>query len=316
MILHTNSELFKLAIKEVSEAMKIRASFVEKDYWISLALQNLSDSKYYDSVVFKGGTSLSKGHKLIKRFSEDIDLAVINSDSLSGSSIKKLIRAVEKEVAFEMTEVEVAGVTSKGSRFRKSVYNYPTIEKGMLAESNSIIVEVNSFANPFPFAPQSIQSFIGEYLQAKNQEDIVKQYGLESFKVNVLAIEQTLIEKLVSLIRFSFSENPINGISSKIRHFYDLYYILQDERCKEYVRSSKFKEDFDTIFEHDKELFDEPKGWRDKKVSDSPLITSFEELWTKLKTKYTNELSALAFAEIPSEERIEEKIVELLRLIR
>lgn len=115
-------------------------SFVEKDYWISLALQNLSTSKHFDSVVFKGGTSLSKGHKLIKRFSEDIDLAVINAEMLTDSKVKRLIRAVEKDVALEMLEVNVDGVTSKHSRFRKSVYSYPTVEQNSLMGINSIIV--------------------------------------------------------------------------------------------------------------------------------------------------------------------------------
>lgn len=127
---------------------------------------------------------------------------------------------------------------------------------------------------------------------------MVEQYGLASFKVNVLDIKQTLIEKLVSLIRFSFSESPIEGIFSKIRHFYDLYYILRNNNCQEYVRTSEFKKNFHTVCAHDKELFDNPKDWNIKELEDSPLITNFVGLWSELKKRYTKELSALAFAEI------------------
>ena len=44
-------------------------------YWVTIALKRLSESAYAERIVFKGGTSLSKAHKLIRRFSEDIDLA-------------------------------------------------------------------------------------------------------------------------------------------------------------------------------------------------------------------------------------------------
>lgn len=56
--------------------------FVEKDYWITLVLSRLANSKHVDKSVFKGGTSLSKGSNLIDRFSEDVDLAIINQKNM------------------------------------------------------------------------------------------------------------------------------------------------------------------------------------------------------------------------------------------
>jgi len=47
--------------------------FVEKDYYVTEALR-LAAEAFPDELVFKGGTSLSKGWGLIRRFSEDIDL--------------------------------------------------------------------------------------------------------------------------------------------------------------------------------------------------------------------------------------------------
>lgn len=85
IILHQNSKIFKSAVKETSDSLDIRDFFIEKDYWISLALKRLSNSTYADSVVFKGGTSLSKAHKMINRFSEDI-LQLLGT--LNGQGIK------------------------------------------------------------------------------------------------------------------------------------------------------------------------------------------------------------------------------------
>ena len=47
---------------------------LEKDIWVVWALQGLFSSSLGEHLVFKGGTSLSKGYDIIRRFSEDIDL--------------------------------------------------------------------------------------------------------------------------------------------------------------------------------------------------------------------------------------------------
>ena len=53
----------------------IPAYAVEKDWWVVQTLRIIFEMDLAKYLVFKGGTSLSKGWKLIDRFSEDIDLA-------------------------------------------------------------------------------------------------------------------------------------------------------------------------------------------------------------------------------------------------
>lgn len=317
MNLHADKELFDIAIKEAGDDFGIKDYFIEKDYWISMVLKRLSESKYADAVVFKGGTSLSKGYKLINRFSEDVDVAVILTPETSGNQLKTLIRTVEKEIASDLKEIEVDRVTSKGSRFRKAVYQFPVIFKQTqnVAIADTIIVEINSFSNPYPYQKLGIQCMIGEYLQNQNQIELIQKYDLGSFKVNVLAKEQTLIEKLVSLMRVSFDENPSESISGKIRHFYDLYYLMSDEACKNYVSSEEFKVQFGKVWAHDQLQFDEPSGWNTKKVQDSVLVKDFESIWDELKAIYTKELSMLAFSEIPNEKDIARSFKELINAL-
>ena len=319
MNLHTNIGAFQNAVQVTGRNTNIIPDFIEKDYWISLILKNLSESNYVDSVVFKGGTSLSKGHKLINRFSEDIDIAVIISHNIiTGNKIKTLIRTVEKEIARDLKEYEVEGITSKGSRFRKAVYKYPKIlkQRREIAISDSIIVEINSFANPFPHSKVTIQSMIGEYLQNNNQTELISKYGLTPFEISVLNKEQTLIEKLVSLIRFSFAKNPVESISEKIRHFYDLYHLMNNEQCKNYVNSGQFIAELKKVIEHDRKQFDEPIGWNEKKINESPLIKDFNSIWGALKTTYTKELSMLAFTKIPEEKDVAIKFKELITILK
>jgi hypothetical protein len=47
---------------------------LEKDIWVVWGLQHLFSGPYAAHLVFKGGTSLSKAYKVIRRFSEDVDL--------------------------------------------------------------------------------------------------------------------------------------------------------------------------------------------------------------------------------------------------
>ena len=87
MKLHTNPVLLKELAEAIETAKGIPEAFVEKDYWLTTVLLELSLSPYRDLVVFKGGTSLSKAYGIIQRFSEDADLALIVQD-LTGNQVK------------------------------------------------------------------------------------------------------------------------------------------------------------------------------------------------------------------------------------
>lgn len=313
MKLHEDIKLFSDTLRAASQHLDIKLEFVEKDYWITLVLSRLAKSKYVDESVFKGGTSLSKGYNLIERFSEDVDIAIINDKGKTGNEIKTTIRTIEKEITPDLKELQIEGVTSKGSRFRKSVFEYATTEKGNA--NNKLIVEINSFANPFPFKKLAIQSMVFDFLMQTGNEKYIEKYNLQPFGVNVLSKEQTLLEKMVSLIRFSFKDNTVESISEKIRHFYDLYYLMKNPECAEFVASDSFKKQFNAILEHDREMFEEPKGWQTKSISESALVTDFSSLWKQLKEKYQTELSALAYRPIPNENDVAKCFKELIKRI-
>lgn len=118
------------------------------------------------------------------------------------------------------------------------------------------------------------------------------------------------------MIRFSFDKNAVQSISTKIRHFYDLYYLMNDSECIEFIKSTDFEKRFHEILEHDKELFDEPENWQSKQLTDSPLISDFQNIWQKLKETYKTELSALAFSEIPDEKEVSKSFEGLLKMIQ
>lgn len=62
---------------EAAVRLGIRSTIIEKDFWVCVTLKLLFEkSRFAEYLVFKGGTSLSKAHGLIERFSEDIDLVL------------------------------------------------------------------------------------------------------------------------------------------------------------------------------------------------------------------------------------------------
>lgn len=314
MNLHKDDIIFRDLILNASLHLNIPYSFVEKDYWITLVLSRFAKSKYVDQAVFKGGTSLSKGYNLIERFSEDVDIAIINDTGKTGNEIKTIIRAIEKEITTDLKELQMGGVTSKGSRFRKTVFEYITSEKGNA--NNKLIIEINSFANPFPYQRLTIRSMASDFLIQTDNGKYISQFNLQSFELNVLSKKQTLLEKMVSLIRISLSDNAVEGIAEKIRHFYDLYFLMNNPECAEFVASDSFKKQFEAILHHDREMFEEPRGWHIKQVAESPLLNDFSTIWKQIKAKYQTELSALAYRPIPDEESVAKSFIGLINRIR
>ena len=315
MILHTDIERFSTLINFAADHFQIPPAFIEKDYWITRTLQRISQNPNAEKVVFKGGTSLSKAYRLTNRFSEDIDVAVIDADSFSGNQLKMLIKRLAKDMANGLEEKVIQGVTSKGSRFYKAIYAYPNMT-GLTASSvkaGQLLIEINTYANPYPYVKQEMSSLITDYLTSIGRQDLIEEYQLKSFTVNVLDKRQTMIEKLVSLIRFSFSEDPTVALAAKIRHFYDLYYLVNDSECEKYIHSADFQNDLKELFFHDQQEFDEPQGWQTKTIAESPLVNEFPVLWAGLRLTYRSELLTLAFSEIPDEQSIADSFMKIMR---
>ncbi|RGH42848.1 hypothetical protein DW917_07400 [Prevotella sp. AM42-24] len=70
---HTIDERIAM-LQRAEEKFRINQVAIEKDWWVTVVLNALFKCSCADQLIFKGGTSLSKGWNLIERFSEDIDL--------------------------------------------------------------------------------------------------------------------------------------------------------------------------------------------------------------------------------------------------
>lgn len=94
MNLHKHRKEFRELVTITSQKLGIEEIYIEKDYFVILALKGLSKSAYRNTGIFKGGTSLSKA-RIINRFSEDIDIAILNEEG-TGRGNRKRMEKVEQ----------------------------------------------------------------------------------------------------------------------------------------------------------------------------------------------------------------------------
>ncbi len=85
----------KVMLQQAADAESLPEYAVEKDWWVTMVLKAMFQTSVAEWLEFKGGTSLSKGWRLIERFSEDIDLALsyrFFTDELKNNNQLKMLR--------------------------------------------------------------------------------------------------------------------------------------------------------------------------------------------------------------------------------
>jgi predicted nucleotidyltransferase component of viral defense system len=300
MILHHKKKDFINAIATASQKLGIREVYIEKDYWVTYVLKSLSTSEYTNKVVFKGGTSLSKAHQLIERFSEDVDLALLLDGTETGGQVKALIKNIEaKLMSSPFEENKAHPVKSKGSKFRKTAHVYPR-----LIQSNDfgyaydhLVLEINSFANPTPYKRMKISSIIAQFIQSIDKK-MITEYELQDFEVNVLDIKRTFTEKLMGLVRAGYEANPLISLEERIRHIYDLHQLLATEEIKTFLDDG-LKSMIEVVREDDRKNIEFQGAWMEKKMADSLLFKKTNEVMQNLTAHYQDNFSSLVYGELP-----------------
>ena len=64
----------RYALRVAQEKSQYPAFLLDKDVWVVATLRVLFNAPFSSHLIFKGGTSLSKVWRAIRRFSEDIDV--------------------------------------------------------------------------------------------------------------------------------------------------------------------------------------------------------------------------------------------------
>lgn len=309
MRLHEQKEVFAELIENSAEIIGLPQVYVEKDYWVTNALKHLSESGCSEQAIFKGGTSLSKAYKLIHRFSEDIDLAVIAGHLRDGPR-KKLLKQIEEATSTGLIPIESDSRISKGSKYRKTVYRYPrhTTEEEFGQASAELLIEVNAFTTPEPLEILPIQTIIADALMSQGREDLIEDYGLRAFPVQVLSIRRTLVEKLLGIVKDSYYDDPVGRLSNRVRHLYDICQILKRKEHQEFLAGEDFLALCTACIEDERSGGFERAECLEYPLSQAPLFEQFEKWSPALRQTYENVFSQFVYGDLPAMSEIDETI--------
>ena len=230
--LHKHKEEFINAVNLASEYFHILPVIVEKDYYVTMILRELTERQGF--VVFKGGTSLSKCHKAIKRFSEDIDITI--DSRLSQGQMKKL-KEVIKEIA---TELDLAIPNIAETRSRRSYNRYILEYQSVLSDpddavQNAVLMETSFAEVSFPTVILPVHSYIGDMMIEEAPEEI-KNFRLDPFEMKVQGLDRTLVDKVFAICDYYMQDR----VKKHSRHIYDIYKLLpvvpQNEDFKNLIK--------------------------------------------------------------------------------
>lgn len=232
MNLYENKEIFTDLITRTADYFNIAHSLIEKDYYVYLFLKR--SSKMIPHLVFKGGTSLSKCHKIIYRFSEDIDLTLTeehSSQSFKRNSLKILIDLSCKGPFILKNKENRLNHTHSNYNCFQIDYSAIYVDERFIP---GIKMEMVYLSKCYPYEEKTFVSYIGEYLMNINENEIISKYELEPFPIKVQRLERTFVDKVFAICDyFELKETRRNS-----RHIYDLYKIYPNID----VTSDSFKE--------------------------------------------------------------------------
>lgn len=219
MWLHKNKENFTEAVQAVSRGLSISPALVEKDYYVTLVLKRINEE--VPGLIFKGGTSLSKCHKAINRFSEDIDLTLDSEHLTEGQRkiVKPTIVKICDELGLTINNLE-------NTRSRRD-YNCYQISYPLLFENDEIdpVIKAETvfIQECYPEEVKQADSLIGEWLKENGFIKQAEEYGLIPFDIHVQTMERTLVDKVFALCDYMLADD----MQKHSRHIYDIYQLLE-----------------------------------------------------------------------------------------
>lgn len=236
------------------------SSAAEKDWWVVHTLAVIFSMECADALIFKGGTSLSKGWNVIQRFSEDIDLALDReflgfTGELSKQDIKKLRR---KSYQF-ITELFTEELKNKFAElgFEEVLIKHREVDNhdqdpliieiyyNKLTESDiylkpGVLIEVGSRSLKEPFTQKTLGSFISQIY-------FDNPFADKPITIPIVNPERTFLEKIF-LLHEEF-QKPLDKIRVErlSRHLYDIEKLSQTEYAEIALHD---RELYNTIVKH------------------------------------------------------------------
>lgn len=303
----------KAMIQGVVDVMHIDEAAAEKDWWVTAILYALFQTKAADYLLFKGGTSLSKGWNIIERFSEDIDLALgreffLNEKNLSCAnciSNTQIHNFREKGQDYLLgefkddlkTQLSILGLDVKvlaenelldeNGKSRNVAHDkdpsviyvqYPSLYNSEAPYAVPIVkIEISVLSMAEPYEMKRISSLIEQvYREIEVDSDIVRT-------IKTVSPARTFLEKAFLLCEEYQKKEPRTYRMS--RHFYDLEKLSHTDYMDMALNNPNL---YYNIVEHRKKFYHVGYVDYDKELPANITIVPREELISKYEVDYSD----------------------------
>ncbi len=271
MNLHTDKAAFEVIIENIATKHNIRRDVLEKDYYVTLLLKELSCKPNQAFAYFKGGTALYKALKSIRRFSEDIDLTVLIEDCPTPSQAKKrLENATLKYICLQKGETLE---NIRGSITCEYLYDslYTLDENDALQRFGRVKIEATSFTVSEPTSKIEIAPHLYELADEKQKAILQKAYDVKPFMVETISLERIFIDKVFAA-QFYYEREMFGDVA---KHVYDLTVLLSNERIIKFLSD---RQKVSSIIALKRKEEDNRKGGvsKDKKISEFDYFVGLE----------------------------------------
>lgn len=304
---------FKDLLAIVAQEQGIATALCEKDYWIMHVLHQLNAS----GLIFelKGGTSLSKGYQVIDRFSEDIDIRIEPDESktkfkvYSGKNHDDQKHRQSRKEYFDWIAKFLDGKVHGAIEVKRD----PTFDDDKKFRNGGIQIVYKPLFPPVEGVRPFILLEVGFDRTTPNRECIISSWAYDksvstqgidlvdnrAMKTPCYEPKYTFVEKLHAIVkkyRQYKHDNQKTLPANFIRHYYDLYKLIELDEVKRFVGTGEYEK-------HKKERF----GTTDLKVSNSGAL-KLDAGDIKLFEMEYQRTQALYYREKPTFEEILKKL--------
>lgn len=279
-------------LRIIEEETGVSAYLVEKDYWLMHVLYGLTQQGYEFNL--KGGTSLSKGYRIIHRFSEDIDIYIRPDKKLALNETSQSEKHVEKRKSYYdhlAAAIDIPGIVSvvRDHEFDDKRYyrsggirlHYHSFTSPLVGVKEGVLLEVG-FDTVTPFENLTISSWAYDKAIAAN----VAIHDNRGIDISCYHPGYSLIEKLQTIIRkYRVEQESGEKNPNFMRQYYDVACLLNNQLVQDFIGTPAYQEHkSQRIKGKDAEI---PLSQNEAiLLSDSKMRTDFAERYKKTSALY------------------------------
>ena len=198
-------------IPAIAGKLKFRPVIVEKDYYLTVILNNI-EALLSNRIIFKGGTLLNKVHLNYHRLSEDLDFTY-DGPLITRSQRSKAIAPIREKMPDFLKVLQLSSGNPPGEGFNNSTQyvfkvKYPSV---VTAKDGTIKIEISLRQPPLD---QPVHNVIKHFYQDPFSGENLFPFG----KVLSLSLNEAVSEKLKA---------AISRKDAAIRDYYDLWHIAE-----------------------------------------------------------------------------------------